>query len=207
MKHEARIRTVMMVIAISALTVFTPACSRYNLNPELSSKNVLSKAADNGLARVESRIEATRIEDLIRSAASIVTCTVQDVSPATEIVLNEGNTPLLKKAGEIQLTVTRSIIRITDVLYGDESQKTMLIQQIGDSVSGETKREKGKDYVLFLEQRDGYFRTCDYENGIYSVTDGKTRSQGNNRQLSKYDNRDVSLLLNDVRRNLNKERK
>ena len=173
--------------------------SRYNEAPDLSKKVV---GSDNLMT---TKVPLNSVSDMAKLSDVIVTGTV--VSDSEVIQFNSsGNEEYAAAAAQkginVYLPATIATVKITKIIDGSPADETIQVFQLGEphKADMQTKLENGDSVLLILSEFDnGYYQAVDLENSIFYVDDNnRLTSMGNEMMCARYDNRPVSLLLEDL---------
>ena len=173
--------------------------SRYNEAPDLSKKVV---GSDNLMT---TKVPLKSVSDMAKLSDVIVTGTV--VSDSEVIQFNSsGNEEYAAAAAQkginVYLPATIATVKITKIIDGSPADETIQVFQLGEphKADMQTKLENGDSVLLILSEFDnGYYQAVDLENSIFYVDDNnRLTSMGNEMMCARYDNRPVSLLLEDL---------
>ena len=173
--------------------------SRYNEAPDLSKKVV---GSDNLMT---TKVPLNSVSDMAKLSDVIVTGTV--VSDSEVIQFNSsGNEEYAAAAAQkginVYLPATIATVKITKIIDGSPADETIQVFQLGEphKADMQTKLENGDSVLLILSEFDnGYYQAVDLENSVFYVDDNnRLTSMGNEMMCARYDNRPVSLLLEDL---------
>lgn len=173
--------------------------SRYNETPDLSKKVV---GSDNLMA---TRVPLKSVTEMAELSDIIVTGTV--VSDSEVIQFNSsGNDEYAAAAAEkginVYIPATIATVKITKMIDGNLTDETIQVFQLGEphTADMQTKLENGDSVLLMLSEFDnGYYQSVDLENSVFYVDENnQLTSMGKEMMCAQYDDRPVSLLLEDL---------
>ncbi len=205
---------VLLALFITVGIVYSFESNRvdYNMNPDISSKNVGSDCFQ-GL-----RMPAKNLDALLQPADLVVVGKVvsDGVTKTKSLKSNTGTNPLDIKFStlfpdkELTFDVTQVKIQIENVILGDKDIKEITFSQLGHASSNnyQTKVKKNQKLLFILEKNadDGAYSSVDFEDGLFLISkEQKVLSLSKNITVAKYDGLILENLIKDIANIVNRQ--
>jgi|LSQX01.1.fsa_nt_gb hypothetical protein len=205
---------VLLALFITVGIVYSFESNRvdYNMNPDISSKNVGSDCFQ-GL-----RMPAKNLDALLQPADLVVVGKVvsDGVTKTKSLKSNTGTNPLDIKFStlfpdkELTFDVTQVKIQIENVILGDKDIKEITFSQLGHASSNnyQTKVKKNQKLLFILKKNadDGAYSSVDFEDGLFLISkEQKVLSLSKNITVAKYDGLILENLIKDIANIVNRQ--
>lgn len=193
-------KLIIIFVILVAVVGLISSCSEnevYNMNPDTSKKVIGSKSLLLDRLPIENTEQLMRFSDLV-----VIGNVVSEGKLITETI---GTEEVFKaKGADINIELTEIDVKIDKILYGKVSSDIIKIVQVGkpNSDIGETKIKKNKKVLLVLSKdndKENIYSSVDFENGIFEIIDNKLMSYSDNKNIAKYDNISVDILIKDIK--------
>ncbi|KNY27578.1 hypothetical protein [Pseudobacteroides cellulosolvens] len=213
-KYIKYVSLTVTILAVAFVTIFTFAKNENNIS---DTKIIGSKSFD----ETAFRIKINSIDEILKFADLVAIGKVIDDGKTveTEFPLPGGESQAKKLKAmypniNTKMEVTHTNVQIEKVIYGSSPTTDIItVGQMGQAGNdeGETKIKREQKVLLILKKHpgtDNLYSSVDAENGLFKIEkNSKVISFSDNEAVSKYDNNNVDILVNDITNGLKKQKK
>ncbi|MFS1515869.1 hypothetical protein V1503_05005 [Bacillus sp. SCS-151] len=109
-----------------------------------------------------------------------------------------------------KIDITPATIEVEEVIYGNETNKTITYLQHGiSSEITNSKHVRKNDKVILILSRttDGQYWSYNFDDGLWYVKNGKVNSNTNGKYLTEFKDKDEKNFIKEIRKAANNKKK